>query len=165
MGHGRQISDVQQHGAESPMDPKSLPQVWYGPGPTLVPTCPFQTSSLMHRLFALLAFLALSWSHVAAIHCATGGSMFQGQAETAMAHHGGASHHAGGESSHSHQHEDPERGECAMMLACAVTSGEPLPPADVRSFLGVAFQAGPFIQQTPSIVASSVDPPPPRHNI
>ena len=28
-------------------------------------------SSLMQRLFALLAFLALSWSHVAAIRCAT----------------------------------------------------------------------------------------------
>ena len=30
-----------------------------------------------------------------------------------------------------------------MMLACAVTSGEPLRPADIRSFPGVAFQAGP----------------------
>ena len=52
-----------------------------------------------------------------------------------------------------------------MMLACAVTSGEPLRRADIRSFLGVAFQAGPFIQQAPSNVASSVDPrsAAPRH--
>ena len=119
----------------------------------------------MNRLFALLALLALSWSHVATIRCATGESAVQGPAETAMAHHHGASHPTGAESSHSHQHEDPGRGECAMMLACAVTSGEPLRPALVRSFPGVAFQAGPFVQQAPSIVASSVDPPPPRHDI
>ena len=91
--------------------------------------------------------------------------MTQGPAETAMAHHDGASQHSGGESHHSHGHEDPERGECAMMLACAVTSSEPLRPADIRSFPGVAFQADPFVQQAPSIVASSVDPPPPRHDI
>ncbi len=119
----------------------------------------------MNRPIALLAFLALSWSHVAAIRCATGESMIQEPAEAPTAHHHGASHPTGGESSHSHQHEDPERGECAMMLACAVTSGEPLRPADIRSFPGVAFQAGPFVQQAPSIVASSVDPPPPRHDI
>ena len=119
----------------------------------------------MQRLFALLAFLALSWSHVAAIRCATNGSMIQGPAETEMAHHHGASHPTGEESSHSHQHEDPERGECAMMLACAVTSGEPLRPADIRSFPAVAFQPGPFVQQVPSVVASSIDPPPPRHDI
>lgn len=119
----------------------------------------------MHRLFALLAFLALSWSHVAAIHCATGRPMIQEPVATAMTHHGGASQHAGGESSHSHQHEDPERGSCVMMLACTVTSGEPLRPADIRSFPGVAFQVGPLAQQTPSIVASSIDPPPPRHDI
>lgn len=52
-----------------------------------------------------------------------------------------------------------------MMLACAVTSPEPLRPDDIRSFPDVAFQAGPFVQQTPSIVASSVDPPPPRRHI
>ena len=66
-----------------------------------------------------------------------------------MAHHDGASQHAGGESAHFRQHEDPERGGCAMMLDCAVTSGEPLLPADIRSFPGVAFQAGPFVQQAP----------------
>ncbi|MCY4647108.1 MAG: hypothetical protein OXE73_09550 [Gammaproteobacteria bacterium] len=52
-----------------------------------------------------------------------------------------------------------------MMLVCAVTSGEPMRPADIRSFPGVAFQAGPFVQQVPSFIASSVDPPPPRHDI
>jgi len=119
----------------------------------------------MNRVCALLALLALSWSNVAAIRCATGGSMIQGPAEAAMAHHGGAPQHAGGESSHSHRHEDPGQGECAMMLACAVTSGEPLRPADIRSFPGVAFRAGPFLQQVPALVASSVDPPPPRHDI
>lgn len=119
----------------------------------------------MSRLFALLALLALSWSHVAAIRCTTGGSMSQRPAETAMAHHHGASQHAGGESSHSHRHEDPGQGECAMMLACAVTSGEPLRPAHVRSFPGVSVHAGPFVQQAPAIVATSVDPPPPRHDI
>ena len=103
-----------------------------------------------------LAFLALSWSHVAAISCATGGSMNQEPSESTMAHHDGASHPAGEESSHSNRHEDPERGECTMMLACAVTSGEPLGPAVIRSFPGVAFQAGPFIQRRPP--PSSADP-------
>ena len=125
----------------------------------------------MHRLVALLAFLALSWSHVAAVRCATGGSMARGPAEAAMTHHEAAphdhpaSHAAGGESSHSHRQEDPGHGGCAMMLACAVTSGEPLRPADVRSFPGVAFHGGPFVQQTPAVVATSVDPPPPRHHV
>ncbi|MXY31332.1 MAG: hypothetical protein F4179_11755 [Gammaproteobacteria bacterium] len=119
----------------------------------------------MNRIFALLALLALSWSQVATIRCATNGSMILGPAEAPMAHQHGASHSTGGESSHSHQHEDPERAECAMMLTCAVTSGEPLRPADIRPFPGVAFQAGPFVQQAPSIVATSVDPPPPRHDV
>lgn len=117
----------------------------------------------MRRLFALLSFVAISWSHVAAIRCATGGSMIQGPAETAMAHHDRASQHAGEAPSHSHRHDDRGGGECAMMLACAVTSGEPLRPADIRSFPGVGFQAGPFFHHAPSVVASSVDPPPPRH--
>ena len=52
-----------------------------------------------------------------------------------------------------------------MMLICTFASVEPLRPAEIRSFPGVAFQAGPFVQQAPSIVASSVDPPPPRHHI
>ncbi len=122
-------------------------------------------SSPMQRPFALLAFLALSWSHVAAVRCATGGSTAQGPAEAPMAHHHEASHPTGEKPSHSHPHEDPGHGECAMMLACAVTSGEPLRPADIRSFPGVAFRAGPFVQQVPAIVVSSVDPPPPRHDI
>ena len=133
--------------------------------PSLVLPRHSRTPCSMQRPIALLAFLALSWFHVAAIRCATGGSMIQGPAETAMPHHDGASPHAGRESSHSHQHEDPGRGEGARVLACAVTSGEPLRPADLRSFPGVAFQAGPFVQQALSIVASSVDPPPPRHDI
>lgn len=119
----------------------------------------------MNRVFALLALLALTWSHVAAIRCATDGSMIQGPAEAPMAHYHGASQHAGGESSHSHRHEDPGQGECAMMLACAVTSGEPLRPAHVRPFPTVAFQAGLFVYQAPTIVATSVDPPPPRHDV
>ena len=135
------------------------------PRETCPPPHPSPASCPMNRPIALLAFLALSWSHVAAIRCATNGSMIQEPAETPTAHHHETSHPTGGESSNSHQHEDPERGECAMMLACAVTSGEPLRPADIRSFPGVAFQAGPFVQQAPSIVASSVDPPPPRHDI
>ena len=119
----------------------------------------------MRRPIALLAFLALSWSHVAASRCATGGSILQEPTEAPTAHHHETSHPTGGESSHTHQHEDPERGECAMMLACAVTSGEPLRPADIRSFPGVAVHAGPFVQQVPSIVASSVDPPAASHDI
>ena len=57
----------------------------------------------MNRVFALLALLALSWSHVAAIPCPTGQSTVQGPAEAPMAHSHGASQHTGGESSHSRQ--------------------------------------------------------------
>ena len=132
---------------------------------TLVPTRPSPASSPMQSLVALLAFLALSWSHVAAIACTTGGSMIQEPAETAMAHHHGASQPTGGESPHSHQHQDPDHGECTMMLVCTLTSVEPLGPTKIRSLPAVAFRADRLVQQGLAIVDRSVDPPPPRHHI
>ena len=120
----------------------------------------------MHRLFALLAFLALSWSHVAAIRCTPGATTIREPAEAATTHHHTASQAAAGESSsHSHRHEDPGRGECTMMLVCTFASVEPLRPAEIRSLPGVALHAERFVQQALAIVAWSVDPPPPRHHI
>ena len=119
----------------------------------------------MHRSVALLAFLALSWSHVAAIRCATGVSAMQEPADATVAHHHAASQPAVGESPHSHRHEDTGRGECTMMLVCTLASVEALRPAAIRSLPGVALHAERFVQHVLAIVAWSVDPPPPRHHV
>ena len=137
---------------------------------THLATRPSQPSSPVHRFLALLAFLTLSWSQVAASRCAAGVSPIPRPADTGVAHSEAALHHhpaqpTSGKLSHSHHHEDLERGECTMMLACTFASVESLRPAEIRSFPAAAFHADRFVRRSVAIVDRSVDPPPPRHRI
>ena len=132
-------------------------------GRSLVVPNPSRTSYSMHRSLALLAVLALSWSHAAAVRCAMG--VTAPSEPTAGTHHEAASNGWDGESSRSDRHGDTERGECEMMLACAVPPVAPSRPADISLVPAAAFQTDRFVQEVHAIAVRSVDPPPPRQRV
>ena len=132
-------------------------------GRSLVFPRPSRTTYSMHRSFALLAVLALSWSHVAAVRCAM--SVAAPSEPAVDAHHEAASHAWDGGSSRSDRHGDTERGECETMLACAATPVAPLRPADISLVPAVAFQTDRFVQEVHATAVRSVDPPPPRQHV
>jgi hypothetical protein len=141
----------------------------------------------MRRTFALLALLATSWPHAAALECALASTPSVPGEASGHVHHGPGDAHATPSRGHEHGHEHGHaRGhepahdhgplsagdgggptgarDCAKVMACGLVMIQSEREATARERVGGP-DVGPFPAiDAPSTTVLTADPPPPRRN-
>ena len=137
----------------------------------------------MHRSAAFVAFLALSWSQLVALHCDMGaGPSTIGAHASTPASHAPAGHEATGTDAHNpppHHlataptpaadtpptpHHAPSHG-CLMIMACGFASVRQARPAAMIRLPAVFFTADFLTSPIPVAADLAVETPPPRHTV
>ena len=116
----------------------------------------------MSRSVAFVAFLALSWSHVAGLRCDMGATEQTAMAGSSHAH-APAHSDATPTSPHPASHGAPHG--CLMIMACSIASPRPAHPAAMIRIPAVLVQADFPTPPIPVAADLAVETPPPRHTV
>ncbi len=126
----------------------------------------------MHRSVAFVAFLALSWSQLVALHCDMGEGMASHSAAGADAHHPPATtphaHHPAPTTDTPPTPHPPNHGgshACLMIMACGFASVRQARPAAMIRLPAVFFTAAFPTPPIPVAADLAVETPPPRHTV
>ncbi|MCY4397728.1 MAG: hypothetical protein OXE96_00060 [Gemmatimonadetes bacterium] len=126
----------------------------------------------MRRPVALLAFLALSWSQLAALRCDMGAGGHAGTHHEAMsaetAHHAPTpAHHAPAGQTASVPAEAGHGGDhgCLMVLACGTASIRGTRPVAMIREPALFVRATFLPRPVPAAADLAVETPPPRHSV
>ena len=120
----------------------------------------------MHRIVALIALVASSWSQLVALRCDMGthapGSSDHATATPPSGPHD-AHHPPDGSPTTPHgQHHGDSEG-CLMILACGASSVRPARAVAMMRIPPVFEGAGSYFNTIPVAADLAVEPPPPRH--
>lgn len=118
----------------------------------------------MSRSVAFVAFLAISWSHVAGLRCDMGASAIAMDAGhmDASASHG---HHPAPAPSTPHPADHGSDHGCLMIMACSIASPRPARPAAMLRIPTVLVQAAFPAPAIPVAADLAVETPPPRRTV
>ena len=118
----------------------------------------------MSRSIAFVAFLAISWSHVAGLRCemGTGAVAMDAGHAAASASHG---HHPTPTPSTPHPADHDSNHGCLMIMACSIASPRPARPAAMLRIPTVLVQAAFPTPPTPVAADLAVETPPPRRTV
>ena len=131
----------------------------------------------MSRSVAFVAFLALSWSHVAGLRCDMGATEQTALAGSAHAaahpptpHQSAPSHahgptHADGTPTSPHPQSHGAPHGCLMIMACSIASPRPAHPAAMIRIPAVLVRADFPTPPIPVAADLAVETPPPRHTV
>lgn len=126
----------------------------------------------MHRSLALVAFLALSWSHLAGLRCDMGvGALAMGEGRADATGDAGTpshGHHPNPTAATLPTPHPTDHGSdhgCLMIMACGFASVRQARPATMIRIPAVFFTAAFPTPPIPVAADLAVETPPPRHTV